>query len=200
MGGYGSGRWGRRLGARLLTTQCLSVDVRLLAREGALVPGATFTLEYRQGRALRGTVTPGMVTMGSVRIRLAWTPCRFGGHRPWWLCPRCGRRCAILYAAFGTLACRICLNLAYPTERMGPMERADARALAARRRLGIEDLSAPLPRRCPPGMPKWVFRRLLASARRADARRHDAWYAELRRALRRRVWLQRLVFAPEEAP
>jgi hypothetical protein len=77
MGGYGSGRWGRRLGARLLTTQCLSVDVRLLAREGALVPGATFTLEYRQGRALRGTVTPGMVTSQVP----CWNPTPFRGGR-----------------------------------------------------------------------------------------------------------------------
>ena len=32
-------------------------------------------------------------------IDLAWTACAYGGQRPWWRCPRCQRRCALLYAA-----------------------------------------------------------------------------------------------------
>jgi hypothetical protein len=30
-------------------------------------------------------------------VELDRTACNYGGERPWWLCPECGRRCAVLY-------------------------------------------------------------------------------------------------------
>jgi hypothetical protein len=43
---------------------------------------------------LRNRVTPQI-------IRLSWTPCHFGGQRPWLHCPHCQRRVARLFLGFG---------------------------------------------------------------------------------------------------
>ena len=42
-------------------------------------------------------------------VWLDWTPCHFGGERPWFRCPAmgCGRRVAILYGG-RIFACRHC--------------------------------------------------------------------------------------------
>jgi hypothetical protein len=43
---------------------------------------------------------------------MEWTFCNFGGERPWWTCPHCGRRCAIVYARGPwPFMCRLCANL-----------------------------------------------------------------------------------------
>ncbi len=47
-------------------------------------------------------------------IPLKWTPCNFGGERPWFVCPgvvngvACGRRVAILYGPGKYFLCRLC--------------------------------------------------------------------------------------------
>lgn len=50
-------------------------------------------------------------------VSVEWTPCNFGGERPWWLCPGqgCGRRCAILYGG-EVFVCRECRDLTYYRE------------------------------------------------------------------------------------
>lgn len=47
------------------------------------------------------------------------TPCRFGGSRPWFRCPRCGRRVLTLYwhPEGWRPGCRQCLRLTYPSQR-----------------------------------------------------------------------------------
>ncbi len=49
-------------------------------------------------------------------IGLAWTLCHFGGWRPWFSCPDCGRRVAVLYIV-SAVRCRHCLNLSYNSKR-----------------------------------------------------------------------------------
>jgi len=51
-------------------------------------------------------------------VPLDWTPCHFGGSRQWFRCPRCSRRCAVLYglACDGRFGCRVCMRLAYMSE------------------------------------------------------------------------------------
>jgi hypothetical protein len=43
------------------------------------------------------------------------TPCNYGGTRPWFRCPSCGRRCAVVYygAPGGRYACRRCVRVTY---------------------------------------------------------------------------------------
>ncbi|MBC7324960.1 MAG: hypothetical protein H5T99_06565, partial [Moorella sp. (in: Bacteria)] len=51
------------------------------------------------------TVTPGGGEPQDIRYRvpLAYTPCNYGGERPWFVCPGrgCGRRAAKLYLKGG---------------------------------------------------------------------------------------------------
>jgi Zn ribbon nucleic-acid-binding protein len=71
---------------------------------------------------------------------LAWTSCTFGGSRPWFICPRCDQRAAILYwdeeeMPAGELLCRRCLDLGYQSQREGLIARAKRRVEKARLRL-----------------------------------------------------------------
>lgn len=68
-------------------------------------------------------------------VGLSWTPCRFGGERPWFLCPSCRRRVAILYGG-AVFACRHCYRLAYESQRERGYNRLAGRADKIRRRLG----------------------------------------------------------------
>jgi hypothetical protein len=102
-------------------------------------------------------------TRGTQRIRLAWTPCHFGGARTWVRCGRCGRRAAKLYlggddAAF---ACRLCYDLGYASQGKNPRHRAIAQARRLRVRIGGSmNLLDPPPRR-PGRMHRRTYYRLL---------------------------------------
>ncbi len=107
MGGIGSGR--RPGKTRRRTTQELpALDVRELFRRGLIPPHAP-------GLIFKGVRFP---SGEEVRLPLAWTPCLFAGERPWFVCPGCGRRAAILYfdPERGRLLCRLCLGLLYPSQ------------------------------------------------------------------------------------
>ena len=57
------------------------------------------------------------------RVAIEWTPCRFGGERPWFMCSvaangvYCGRRATKLYGAGRLFACRHCYRLAYASQQ-----------------------------------------------------------------------------------
>jgi hypothetical protein len=59
------------------------------------------------------------------RVELTRTPCNYGGHRTWFLCPDCGRTCAVLFGVSrrGNFACRVCQRLAYASESERPTDR-----------------------------------------------------------------------------
>jgi hypothetical protein len=155
MGGIGSGnRW--RYGARSSTDNMRSLDIRRLARRGAL--RRDFHGQWQW--LLRDKV------MASIQIRaesdrliltyrhrshgsqwkderypvdLSWTSRNLGGRRPWFICPAagCGRRVAVLYGG-QIFACRHCHRLAYTSARESPGDRAARRADRIRVRLGWE--------------------------------------------------------------
>lgn len=175
MGGYGSGR--TYSNPRPTTESYLRLDVRRLCREGFLEPGAhgtsTWTVNGRvtssishlakgQDRAealelsyrVKGEPRPVMQ-----RVPLDWTPCNYGGERPWALCPRCSARVAVLYGG-GRFYCRKCHRLAYASTRLSSTDRGIRKAQAIRVRLGgSPDLSKPFPRR-PKGMHWTTYFRL----------------------------------------
>lgn len=78
---------------------------------------------YRKGREL---------------LHLATTSQAGGGLRPWWLCPRCGRRSGVLYRAWVAgrkgWRCRPCTGLGYAVWGEGLLDRAVRRV----RRLAIQ--------------------------------------------------------------
>jgi hypothetical protein len=57
------------------------------------------------------------------KIAIHWTPCRFGGERPWFGCG-CGRSVVNLCSPSGDrFACRRCYGLAYATQHAMPRDR-----------------------------------------------------------------------------
>lgn len=153
MGGWGSGRrW--RLTCKVATADLWQIDVRRLHREGYLSTGRSFGWQWTQGGAVQASIRVRVAvdhvvlayrqrTAGAdwkeeeYPVRLTWTPCHFGGRRPWFLCPvrGCGRRVAMLYCG-GIFACRYCHGLAYPSQRETADDRSIRRAERIRKRLG----------------------------------------------------------------
>ncbi len=153
MGGLGSGRTGAR-GTRGIAENYCSIDVRKWHRQGLLVDGQRFSAYWSIGLSaslhLTARVEAGcLVAQSSINspenepqkwsqtIFIDWTPCHFGGERPWFICPTrgCDKRVAILYFA-GPLACRHCCNLAYDSQRQSSNTRASNRVNKTRAKLG----------------------------------------------------------------
>lgn len=162
MGGPGSGnRW--RWDKRDTTGEHRSIDVRAWARDGSLTPGNHFFCSWSRGGERTATIGVEVAPLPFDRDRawllvldyryrrgggewedvrqpvfLAWTPCRYGGVRPWFRCSAdgCGRRVALLYGAGRYFACRHCYRLAYDSTREDVGNRHLSRAQAIRRRLG----------------------------------------------------------------
>lgn len=151
MGGSGSGR---RSSYGSTTHDSLPLDIRKVHRDGLLVPGRRFwwqwTVNGREIAGIRATVGNDNVTLFyQHRPRGAddWVPveqlvevthsaCTYGGTRPWWFCPSCNRRVAVLYAAGKLYACRHCYHLPYASQRETASDRAMRRADCIRKRLG----------------------------------------------------------------
>lgn len=152
MGGRGSGR--RPSYARKGATEnSMPLDVRRLARAGALVPGRVISWQWTaNGRPqssiqIRAEVwqvtlsyrhtphgTPAEVINQTVSLET--TPCTLGGLRHWFACPACGRRVAVIYGAGRLFACRQCKGLAYASQSETGDDRAARRADRIRKRLG----------------------------------------------------------------
>lgn len=140
---------------KTLTTDLRHVDVRRLARDNVLVPGQS--LEWcwwhpttrKQLSSIRLMVGDGEVTFSYrigtgeqakdvyQRVRLATTPCNYGQSRPWFICPCCHRRVALLYIS-QEVACRHCNGMAYKVQNEGKHDREVRRLDTIRERLGWE--------------------------------------------------------------
>jgi hypothetical protein len=86
------------------------------------------------------------------RVPICWTPCRFGGRRPWFMCNTCGRRAAKLYFVGPAVGCRRCCRLVYQVQRKDRVSRILHRADKIRERLSGE----PGKFRPLPAKPKWM--------------------------------------------
>ena len=62
-------------------------------------------------------------------VEISWTPCNYGGERPWFGCPVCRRRGAILYHVnpYLGLQCRVCAGLLYESQRLARLSRIHRR-------------------------------------------------------------------------
>lgn len=88
--------------------------------------------------ARRVPAIPDVIHFDGERIVTTSTRTNFGGRRPWFLCPSCDRRCAIIYRrGDGPLwCCRICGGGRYHSELESPKQRELRKALKVRKRLG----------------------------------------------------------------
>ncbi|MDP2784897.1 MAG: hypothetical protein Q8O38_09955 [Sulfurimicrobium sp.] len=109
MGGRGSGRFGER-GGRPTTGDALRVTIgELLLGRLMRNIGVLFLTDDR--------VLINFFGCRTVEAGLTTTRHRNGGPRRWFACPRCDRRCAVLYLRGGALACRQCHGLVYASQR-----------------------------------------------------------------------------------
>lgn len=145
-GGYrfGAGRPGWHVNA----DHCLKLDVRELARR-KLLDGCAFTWRWSEIDSGKVVGRIGMDTVnGEVRltftlngtpmhqtIRLERTACNYGGTRPWFHCPHCQRRVAVLFLRSG-FVCRPCGRIAYGSQSDDALGRTWRRQQKLERRLG----------------------------------------------------------------
>jgi len=189
MGGPGSGfyiRWGRKATAE----EQLRIDIRWMKQQGRLSPGTASSLSWSCRGEESGSIryrmyADHMVLIYRVRsrggdwedvqqvVRFDRTPCHFGGYRTWLLCPRCGKRVAVLYGAGKYFWCRHCHDLTYSSQQEDRPDRLLRKARKIRKRLGAsDDLIEPIWHR-PKGMHQKTFDRLRVAAEIANA---NAWY------------------------
>jgi len=171
------------------------LDVRAVHRNGGLVPGTRYQVTWIGGWggsliALH-TVSRDLALLAYgdgddpifEEVPLDWTSCHFGGERPWWHCPSCDRRCAILYLiGSDPFRCRICASLTYTTSQRGEFIRTMRKSVKARNRLGWE-IGEPFPIR-PPGMHVRTWERLVAENVRASqpaSRSLKDWFERMER-------------------
>ncbi len=154
MGGIGSGR--RPMGRAKRTVEShLVLDINALNRQSLLVPGRVFAVTWRVNGELAAGVDVDVQareleisyairhrdrTNASAWIRYpvptSWTPCRFGGQRPWLHCPGCNRRVVKLYLVDCYFRCRGCGHLTYQSQRQDNANRALQKANRIREQLG----------------------------------------------------------------
>lgn len=184
----GSGSW-YRWDRKTTVEEVHRVDIRFLRKHGLLGRvGLSGNLQWSRGGRPTGSISyrvdhaalvlryrhrtsDGAFHDVEENVPLDRTPCNFGGERLWFLCPRCSRRVAVLYAAGKRFLCRHCHDLSYGSQSEIYSDRMMRKARKIRRRLGAsENLWDPILEK-PKGMHWRTFDRLVEDERETN----DAW-------------------------
>ncbi len=196
MGGLGSGRPSGS--GRNTVEACHSIDVNRLQKAGCLRPDwsgnwqwtcaaekvAWINLRAETDRLClyyRVRIGDGEWEDVAETVRIVRTPCRFGGARPYFICPgvvngiACGRRVAKLYGPDRYFLCRHCYRLAHASQSEGVWGRALRRANKIRQRLGGDPgMAEPFPEK-PRGMWRRTYERLCERAFEAETLADEAF-------------------------
>jgi hypothetical protein len=200
MGGLGSGRCKKQ--GRETVESYPSLDVSRLLVMGCLRPGWSGTCQWPDGNEVtsiglrveaerlhlsyRVPIGDGEWEEVADLVRLVRVPCRFGGSRPYFICPgfrdgmQCGRRIATLHLSRRYFRCRHCNRLPYASQYEQPWERSVRRADKLRQRLGITGICVPLPEK-PKGMWVRTYARLLDKTLQAKILADEARTNQLQR-------------------
>jgi len=118
-----------------VTTQTLDGGSHTVQVESSLPVSHTVRLSYQIG-------TPAQAVLA--QVSLLATLQTYGGRRWWFACPRCQRRCGVLYLPVWAedYGCRACHSLRYAAQYESPSLRAWRQAEKALRQ--IDDLRAAL--------------------------------------------------------
>ena len=162
MGGCGSGRL-FRYNTKGKVESCCNLDIRYLKKNDLLTPGMTCTLSWSCNGRDTGSISmsaktdhieliykhrsPREAEWEDVKqpVSLTWTPCNYGGKRPWFICPGvvngryCGRRVAVLYAGGKYFLCRHCYDLTYNSRNESRLDRLMTKERKIRKRLGVSN-------------------------------------------------------------
>jgi hypothetical protein len=124
-------------------------------------------------------------------VRIVRVPCRFGGTRPYFICPgvlkgmTCGRRVGKLYGPGRYFPCRHCCRLAHTSQSENASDRALRRANKGRKRLcGAAGTDAPFPDK-PKGMWRRTYERMREQASVAETVADRAFVIRAERLLTR---------------
>ena len=188
--GHGGSRFGAgRPGWKMKAEQSLPLDVRAFHRRGILQSGSMcggswgWTWSSGESAGSIGYSFDGeylrlrYAADGESRnqsVRVVRTPCHFGRSRPWFLCPVCIRRVAVLYARGGRFACRHCQRVAYLSQSEDAISRAWRRQGKAERRL-VDG------HRRPKGMHAATYDRLLSVIDGCEEEKDAALFAAMAR-------------------
>ena len=145
--------------ARVIHACCIEetvwLDIRLLRAWGFLTTGAVTrgVVNWRsRGVDLRSAqITADLRSLSATRVTVVWrgsdglpetqsiaierTPCRFGGWRYYFVCPRLGRRCEVMPLLDGEFASREAHAITYACQSEGELDRAYRRRDKLRGRL-----------------------------------------------------------------
>lgn len=199
MGGSGSGNWWNHSSRPTCEGQ-KRIDLRYMRHRKMLRVGSSGTLSWSMGDEPMGRI--GYAVHADClelnyrvqgageewktiheRVRFAATPQHLGGERTWFTCPKCWRRCAVLYG--GTyFRCRRCYRLGYQSQHESPMWRALSQAQKLRQKYGgsgsMDDLFPAKPK----GMHWRTYHRLCRKAERLEVKigtLEDAYFGNLMR-------------------
>lgn len=129
--GRGGIRWGAgRPGWQIKAEYCRRLDVRTLQRDGFLAAGVAGVCRWQDEQTGQQTGAIGFRAEATAivldynlndtpiqqRVPILHSECHYGGTRPWFACPRCGTRVAILYSSARGFACRTCNQVAYSSQ------------------------------------------------------------------------------------
>jgi len=138
MGGMGSGSYSR-WSSKTTTDQVKKIDIRFMKKNGLLVTNLAGKLSWSVGDNPAGDI--GYANYSDhlmldyrhrengeewqpVKQRIDYdrTSCNYGGHRLWFLCPRCNARIAVLYGKAALFLCRHCYDIPYTSQYQGYMD------------------------------------------------------------------------------
>lgn len=139
MGGPGSGNW-YRWDKKTTTEEVKRIDIRHMRKNSLLKPNTRgdlrWTFRGEPSGNIRYTCYQHELQLHfryrqndsdwqhvEQRIPIERTPCNYGGDRPWFRCPHCAKRVAILYGADVLFLCRYCYKLPYASQNQGYMDK-----------------------------------------------------------------------------
>jgi len=196
MGGLGSGRPSGS--GRDKVEYSRSIDVNRLHKTGCLRSGwsggwqwtqdgekvASINLRAEPDRlhlSYRVRIAGGEWESIEEPVRIVHVPCRFGGARPYFICPgvvnsiECGRRVAKLHGPGRYFLCRHCHRLAHASQSEGHFDRTLRSANKIKQRLGGDPgLAVPFPKK-PKGMWRRTYERLRDECLAAETRADEAF-------------------------
>jgi hypothetical protein len=121
---YGAGRPAYKVKAEYVAR----VDIRVWSKRGLLSDSERRTWSWSRGDERAGSISFSVSEHSinliysingkdaSQRICRVSTLCHYGGSRPWFCCPVCQSKSALLYLRAGRFACRRCQRVSYRTQ------------------------------------------------------------------------------------
>ena len=194
MDGVGSGTW-CRWSKRETLEECHRIDVRYMYKRGLLKEGVAGSLSWTTRGEPSGSISyrsyGGSLVLSYAftagdsepeqiedQIRVEWTPCNYGGHRPWLRCPSCNRRVMVLARHGRLFRCRKCHHIPYSSQTEMRADRLIRKARKIRALVDAsDDLQEPIWRK-PKGMHRKTFDRLSQKDRIVSAE-IDSYIAQL---------------------